>query len=98
MRQYLILPKEVESALLEHPAVLEAAVVGIPDPRIGSRVKGLLALRAGHQASDALAEEIRNHVRGVIAPYKVPHRIEFMAELPKTPNGKILRGVLRDRG
>lgn len=97
-RAYLISPKEVESALLEHPAVLEAAVVGIPDPQIGARVKGFVALRAGHTASDTLAEEIRNYVRGVIAPYKVPHQIEFMAELPKTPNGKILRRVLRDRG
>jgi benzoate-CoA ligase family protein len=97
-RAYLISPKEVESALLEHPAVLEAAVVGIPDPQIGARIKGFVALRAGHAATDALAEEIRNYVRGVIAPYKVPHQIEFMAELPKTPNGKILRRVLRDRG
>jgi benzoate-CoA ligase family protein len=97
-RAYLISPKEVESALLEHPAVLEAAVVGIPDPQIGARIKGFLALRAGHAPSDALAEEIRNYTRSVIAPYKVPHQIEFMAELPKTPNGKILRRVLRERG
>jgi benzoate-CoA ligase family protein len=97
-RAYLISPKEVESALLEHPAVFEAAVVGIPDPQIGARIKGFLALRAGHAASDALAEEIRNYARSVIAPYKVPHQIEFMAELPKTPNGKILRRVLRERG
>ena len=73
-RAYLISPKEVESALLEHPAVLEAAVVGIPDPQVGARVKGFVALRAGHAASDALAEEIRDYVRGVIAPYKVPHQ------------------------
>jgi benzoate-CoA ligase family protein len=97
-RAYLISPKEVESALLEHPAVLEAAVVGIPDPQIGARVKGFVTLRAGNAGSDALAEEIRNYVRGVIAPYKVPHQIEFMPELPKTANGKILRRVLRDRG
>ncbi|HVB80378.1 MAG TPA: benzoate-CoA ligase family protein [Candidatus Binataceae bacterium] len=97
-RAYLVSPKEVESALLEHPAVLEAAVVGIPDPRIGALVKAFVALRTGHPASDALAEEIRNHVRAVIAPYKVPHQIEFMADLPKTANGKILRRVLRDRG
>ncbi len=97
-RAYLISPKEVESALLEHPAVLEAAVVGIPDPEIGARVKAFVALRAGHAGSDALAEEIRNYVRSVIAPYKVPHQIEFMTELPKTPNGKILRRLLRDRG
>jgi len=97
-RAYLVSPKEVESALLEHPAVLEAAVVGIPDPQIGAAVKGFLALRAGYAASEALAEEIRNHVRAVIAPYKVPQRIEFMPELPKTANGKILRRALRDRG
>jgi benzoate-CoA ligase family protein len=97
-RAYLISPKEVESALLEHPAVLEAAVVGIPDPQIGARVKGFVALRAEHAGSDALAEEIREFVRGVIAPYKVPQQIEFMAELPKTPNGKILRRALRERG
>ena len=97
-RAYLISPKEVESALLEHPAVLEAAVVGIPDPQIGARVKGFVTLRAGRTASEALAEEIRTYARGVIASYKVPHQIEFMAELPKTPNGKILRRILRDRG
>jgi len=78
--------------------VLEAAVVGIPDPQIGAAVKGFLALRAGYAASEALAEEIRNHARAVIAPYKVPQRIEFMPELPKTANGKILRRALRDRG
>jgi benzoate-CoA ligase family protein len=97
-RAYLISPKEVESALLEHPAVLEAAVVGIPDPQIGARVKAFVALREGRAGSDALAEQIREHVRAVIAPYKVPQQIEFMPELPKTPNGKILRRVLRDRG
>jgi len=97
-RAYLISPKEVESALLEHPAVLEAAVVGIPDPQIGARVKGFISLRANYSASETLAEELRAHVRSVIAAYKVPQQIEFMAELPKTPNGKILRRVLRDRG
>jgi benzoate-CoA ligase family protein len=97
-RAYLISPKEVESALLEHPAVLEAAVVGIPDPQIGARVKAFVVLRQGYAASESLGEEIRDHVRGVIAPYKVPHQIEFLAELPKTPNGKILRRALRARG
>ena len=97
-RAYLVSPKEVESALLEHPAVLEAAVVGIPDPQIGAIIKGFLALRAGYAPSEALAEEIRGHVRAVIAPYKAPQRIEFLSELPKTANGKILRRALRDRG
>jgi len=97
-RAYLISPKEVESALLEHPAVLEAAVVGIPDPAIHERVKAFLTLKPGNQPGGALIEEIRSHVRGVIAPYKVPHEIEFLAEMPKTANGKILRRELRTRG
>jgi benzoate-CoA ligase family protein len=97
-RAYLISPKEVESALLEHPAVLEAAVVGIPDQQTGERVKGFVTLREGYAPGDALVEELRAHARAVIAPYKVPHQIEFMAELPKTANGKILRRVLRERG
>jgi acyl-coenzyme A synthetase/AMP-(fatty) acid ligase len=97
-RAYLISPKEVESALLEHPAVLEAAVVGIPDPTIHERVMASLALKPGNQASDALLQEIRSYVRGVIAPYKVPQEIEFLAELPTTANGKILRRELRERG
>src|SRR5581483_41390 len=97
-RAYLISPKEVESALLEHPAVLEAAVVGISHPQIGARVKGFVTLREGYAPSETLAEQIRAHARSVIAPYKVPHQVEFMAELPKSPNGKILRRVLRDRG
>lgn len=97
-RAYLISPKEVESALLEHPAVLEAAVVGIPDAQTGSRVKGFVTVRQDRKPSVELADNIREHARRVIAPYKVPHEIEFMGELPKSPNGKILRRILRDRG
>jgi benzoate-CoA ligase family protein len=97
-RAYLISPKEVESAIMEHPAVLEAAVVGIPDTEQTNRIKAFASLKAGFEPSDALAIEIRNHVRGVIAPYKTPHEIEFMRELPKTANGKILRRELRMRG
>lgn len=97
-RAYLISPKEVESALLEHPAVLEAAVVGIADPSITERVKAFVTLKPGHEGGDQLAQEIRAHVRRVIAPYKVPQQVEFLAELPKTANGKILRRQLRERG
>ena len=97
-RAYLISPKEVESALLEHPAVLEAAVVGIPDASITERVKAFVTLRAGIEGGDQLVEEIRAYVRSVIAPYKVPQQIEFLVELPKTANGKILRRQLRERG
>jgi benzoate-CoA ligase family protein len=96
-RAYLVSPKEVESALIEHPAVLEAAVVGIPDPAMTQRIKAFIALKSGFLAGAALAEEIRGYVRGVIAPYKVPQEIEFLPELPKTANGKILRRELRGR-
>jgi acyl-coenzyme A synthetase/AMP-(fatty) acid ligase len=96
-RAYLVSPKEVESALIEHPAVLEAAVVGIPDPAMTQRIKAFIALKSGFVAGAALAEEIRGYVRGVIAPYKVPQEIEFLPELPKTANGKILRRELRGR-
>jgi len=94
-RAYLISPKEVESAVLEHPAVLEAGVVGVPDQLIGQRVKAYVTLKAGHAASPALAEEIKEHTRRLIAPYKAPQDVEFVAELPKTLTGKILRRELR---
>jgi acetyl-CoA synthetase len=96
-RAYLISPKEVESALLEHPAILEAAVVGIPDPAVSNKIKAFATLKSGHQPSDNLAAQLREHMRLLIAPYKVPHEIEFLNELPKTANGKILRRALRSR-
>jgi acyl-coenzyme A synthetase/AMP-(fatty) acid ligase len=96
-RAYLISPKEVESALLQHPAILEAAVVGIPDPAVSNKIKAFATLKSGQQPSDSLAAQIREHMRSVIAPYKVPQEIEFLNELPKTANGKILRRALRAR-
>jgi acetyl-CoA synthetase len=96
-RAYLISPKEIESALLEYPAILEAAVVGVPDPVISNRIKAFVTLKSGNQPSDGLAAQIREHVRSLMAPYKVPHEVEFMSELPKTANGKILRRELRAR-
>jgi acetyl-CoA synthetase len=96
-RAYLISPKEVESALLEHPAILEAAVVGIPDAALTNKVKAFVALRPGTEPSDAVASQIHDYVRSVIAPYKVPQEIEFLSDLPKTANGKILRRELRLR-
>jgi benzoate-CoA ligase family protein len=96
-RAYLVSPKEVESALLEHPAVLEAAVVGVADAAVTERIKAFVTLKSGYAAGAALAEEIRGYVRGVIAPYKVPQEIEFLDDLPKTANGKILRRELRTR-
>jgi acetyl-CoA synthetase/medium-chain acyl-CoA synthetase len=92
---YRIGPFEVESALVEHPAVAEAAVVGKPDALRGEIVKAFVVLGAGHAASPALAAELQEHVKHVTAPYKYPREIEFMAELPKTISGKIRRTELR---
>ncbi len=96
-RAYLISPKEVESALLEHPAILEAAVVGIPDPALTNKIRAFVTLKPGNEPSGGLVGQIRDYVRSVIAPYKVPQEIEFLSELPKTANGKILRRELRAR-
>ncbi len=91
---YRIGPFEVESALLEHPAVLEAAVVGKPDPIRGQIVKAFVVLRPGFTAT---AEELIEHCKKVTAPYKHPREIEFLPELPKTISGKIRRVELRQR-
>ena len=92
---YRIGPFEVESALLEHPSVLESAVVGSPDPDRGNIVKAFVVLRPGFAASDNLVAELQEHCRRVTAPYKYPREIEFIAELPKTRSGKIRRVELR---
>ncbi|MGH7728445.1 MAG: acyl-CoA synthetase [Vulcanimicrobiaceae bacterium] len=92
---YRIGPFEVESALLEHPAVVESAVVGSPDPDRGNVVKAFVVLRPGTEASEALVHELQEHCKRVTAPYKYPREIEFVAELPKTRSGKIRRVELR---
>jgi len=92
---YRIGPFEVESALLEHPAVLESAVVASPDADRGSIVKAFVHLRAGVVPSPALIDELQVHCRRVTAPYKYPREIEFVDELPKTVSGKIRRVDLR---
>ncbi|WP_026912684.1 acyl-CoA synthetase [Patulibacter minatonensis] len=94
---YRIGPFEVESALVEHPAVTEAAVVGKPDPDRTEIVTAFVILSAGHEASDALAKELQDHVKQLTAPYKYPREIHFVEELPKTISGKIRRTELRDR-
>jgi len=94
---YRIGPFEVESALIEHPAVQEAAVVGSPDDIRGLIVKAFVILKPGIKPSDALIREIQNHVKKVTAPYKYPRVIEFVDSLPKTISGKIKRNELRDR-
>ena len=94
---YRIGPFEVESALLEHDAVAESAVVGKPDLDRGQLVKAFVVLRAGHSGSDELARELQEHCKRVTAPYKYPREIEFVASLPKTRSGKIRRVELRQR-
>jgi len=94
---YRIGPFEVESALIEHPAVAEAAVVGKPDPERGQIVKAFVILASGYEGSDELAREIQDHVKQTTAPYKYPREIEFVEELPKTVSGKIRRVELRTR-
>ena len=94
---YRIGPFEVESALIEHPAVLEAAVVASPDPDRGEIVKAFITLRSGAEPSDALVRELQEHCKRVTAPYKYPRAIEFVQELPKTTSGKIRRVELRQR-
>jgi acetyl-CoA synthetase/medium-chain acyl-CoA synthetase len=94
---YRIGPFEVESALLEHPAVVESAVVASPDAERGEIVKAFVVLGAGHAGNDALATELQEHVKRVTAPYKYPRAIEFVESLPKTISGKIRRVELRER-
>jgi acetyl-CoA synthetase/medium-chain acyl-CoA synthetase len=94
---YRIGPFEVESALIEHPDVLEAAVVGVPDPDRGSIVKAFVVLRPGKSGGAPLVKRLQDHVKSVTAPYKYPRRIEFIDELPKTVSGKIRRVELRQR-
>lgn len=94
---YRIGPFEVESALVEHPAVMEAAVVGTPDPERGEVVKAFVTLAPGFIASADLILELQDHVKSVTAPYKYPRQIEFVDDLPKTVSGKIRRVELRER-
>jgi acyl-coenzyme A synthetase/AMP-(fatty) acid ligase len=94
---YRIGPFEVESAIVEHRAVAEAAVVGKPDPLRGEIVKAFVALKAGYDPSEELARDIKEHVKRATAPYKYPREIEFVPELPKTVSGKIRRVELRER-
>ncbi len=93
---YRIGPFEVESALLEHPAVQESAVVGAPDLMRGTIVKAYIILNNGFEPSETLIKELQNHVKKTTAPYKYPRTIEFVDELPKTVSGKIKRNVLRN--
>jgi acyl-coenzyme A synthetase/AMP-(fatty) acid ligase len=94
---YRIGPFEVESALVEHPAVVEAAVVGKDDPKRTQIVTAFVILAPGYEAGEALASELQEHTRNLTAPYKYPREIHFVDELPKTVSGKIRRSELRER-
>jgi len=94
---YRIGPFEVESALMEHPSVLECAVTAVPDSMRGQIVKATIVLARGYCASDELIRELQNHVKHVTAPYKYPRIVEFVNELPKTISGKIMRMEIRKK-
>ena len=90
-------PSEVESVLIGHEAVLEAAVIGVPDANDLVKPKAFVVLRAGYAPSAALRDDLQAFVKGRLAPYKYPRWLEFVEDLPKTATGKIRRHVLRDR-
>jgi acyl-coenzyme A synthetase/AMP-(fatty) acid ligase len=92
---YRIGPFEVESALVTHPAVAEAAAVAAPDEIRGQIVRAVVVLREGRAPSHELADELQEHVKSETAPYKYPRIVDFVAELPKTASGKIRRAELR---
>ena len=92
---HLVGPFEIESALLEHPAVAESGVVGKPDPVKGNSIKAFVILRVGNQPSDHLMQDLLHHVRVTLGPIAMPHEIEFVEKLPKTRSGKIMRRVLK---
>ena len=93
-RGIFISPSEIENALQQHPAIVEAAVVPLPDSDIGNKIHAVVVLADGYQPSAEFAQSIRESLRGLIAPYKIPHDIEFAESLPKSAVGKILRAGL----
>lgn len=94
---YRIGPFEIESVLMEHPAVLECAITGVPDPVRGQVVKATIVLTKKYAPSDELAKELQNFVKKATAPYKYPRVVEFVTELPKTISGKIRRVEIREK-
>ena len=94
---HLIGPFEVESALMEHAAVAEAGVIGIPEPTAGEMVKAFVALKNGVEPSEALRKELLGHARARLGPAVAPKDIAFRQNLPKTRSGKIMRRLLKAR-
>ncbi|MCL5966937.1 MAG: acyl-CoA synthetase [Deltaproteobacteria bacterium] len=94
---YRIGPEEIEEALVTHPAVADAGVVGVPDPVMGQKTKAFVVLKPGKTPSDDLKKELVEHCRGKVAVYKLPREIEFIDAMPRTAVGKLLRRILRQR-
>ena len=92
-----IYPQEIENTLTDHPAVLDVAVIGIPDEEMGESVLAVVQTVPGVIGDDALADELLDHVRGRLARFKVPRNVVFSDDLPRTPTGKLVKGTLRDR-
>jgi fatty-acyl-CoA synthase len=92
-----IYPQEIEDALALHPAVFDVAVIGIPDPEMGERVKAFVQPGAGATPGPELEAELMDFLRDKIAGFKIPRVWEFRTELPRTPTGKLQKGLLKEK-